>query len=67
MLTPWEKIVFAALILATAAALLLPIFRRFRIIRAGRPSARRRLRSHSRPVQAWPGVPGSSSATARWS
>ncbi len=40
MLTPWEKIVFAVLILATAAALLLPIFRRFRIIRAGRPSAR---------------------------
>jgi Fe-S oxidoreductase len=40
MLTPWEKIVFAVLILATVAALLLPIRRRFRIILAGRPSAR---------------------------
>jgi len=40
MLTPWEKIVFAALILATTAALILPIVRRYRIIRAGRPSVR---------------------------
>ena len=35
MLTTWEKTVFVLLILATAAAFLIPIVRRLRIIAAG--------------------------------
>jgi Fe-S oxidoreductase/nitrate reductase gamma subunit len=40
MLTAWEKIIFAVLILATAAAFFLPLIRRYRIIRAGQPEDR---------------------------
>jgi Fe-S oxidoreductase len=40
MLTPLEKIIFAALILATAVAFLAPLIRRYRIVRAGTPDNR---------------------------
>lgn len=40
MLTLWEKFVFSFIILATAAAFLHPIIRRYRIVRAGRPDPR---------------------------
>lgn len=40
MLTPLEKIIFAVLILATAAAFLAPLIRRYRIVRAGTPDNR---------------------------
>ena len=40
MLTPIEKIIFAAVILATAAAFLGPLVRRYRIVRAGTPDNR---------------------------
>jgi Fe-S oxidoreductase/nitrate reductase gamma subunit len=40
MLTMWEKIIFAVLILSTAAAFFLPLIRRYRIIRAGQPEDR---------------------------
>lgn len=41
MLTATEKIVFALLILATAAAFLAPLSLRYRLVRAGRPGPRR--------------------------
>jgi Fe-S oxidoreductase len=40
MLSPLEKIVFALVILATAAAFLTPLIRRYRIVRAGVPENR---------------------------
>jgi Fe-S oxidoreductase/nitrate reductase gamma subunit len=40
MLTIWEKVIFGVLILATAAAFLLPLVRRLEIIQAGQPEAR---------------------------
>jgi Fe-S oxidoreductase len=40
MLAPWEKILFVFVILATAAAFILPFAKRYRIIRAGRPEMR---------------------------
>ncbi len=40
MLAPWEKILFVFVILATALAFLLPFYKRYRIIRAGRPEMR---------------------------
>ena len=40
MLTLWEKFVFGFVILATAAAFLQPLIRRYRIVRAGRPEPR---------------------------
>jgi Fe-S oxidoreductase len=40
MLPFWEKVIFGLIILATAAAFSLPLLRRFRIVRAGRPDLR---------------------------
>ncbi len=40
MLASWEKIIFVFVIIATAVAFLLPFYRRYRIIRAGRPEMR---------------------------
>ncbi len=40
MLVPWEKILFVFVIFATAVAFLLPFYRRYRIVRAGRPEMR---------------------------
>jgi Fe-S oxidoreductase/nitrate reductase gamma subunit len=40
MLTPLEKIIFTIVIMATAAAFLAPLIRRYRIVRAGTPDNR---------------------------
>lgn len=40
MLTLWEKFVFGLVILATVAAFLHPLIRRYRVVRAGRPDPR---------------------------
>ena len=40
MLTPLEKVLLAFVLLATATAFLAPLFRRYRIIRAGTPDNR---------------------------
>jgi Fe-S oxidoreductase len=40
MLSVWEKVILILVIAATAAAFLLPVIRRFRIIRAGQPDPR---------------------------
>lgn len=40
MLTSWEKLLFAFIILLTAAAFFLPLYQRYRIVRSGRPEMR---------------------------